>query len=434
MFIQAALTGCKRRVTGAMVVLLMAGTFAGAVHGENRDDSIFSFRGFGTLGAVYSDQDQADFAGDFTHPDGPGYSDSWAMSVDSKLGLQLDARFTDKMSAVLQVVTRYDRHGDYSPDIEWANISYKPTPALTVRVGRIVTPTFMESETRLVGYTYPWIRPPLELYGLNPITNKDGIDFRYQFPVGEAYNALQLSYGKTFRNLPGDIEADVHHTLDMQYVLEYGATRFRVGYMTMDLDITSPDLDALFDGFARFGNAVPGPSGERALVNESRFRADDTRYEIFSLGLDHQPGSWLFRAEWAHADTHRPSFLSDVTAWYLTVGHRFGAFTPFITASEVSADKTRAANIPGQGLPPELADTAAMLNTGLDEIVGAFAFDQETYTAGVRWDVFANIAVKMQYQHLRTRSGSPGRLINVQPGFEAGDKANLFSLAVDFVF
>jgi hypothetical protein len=84
-------------------------------------------------------------------------------------------------------------------------------------------------------------------------------------------------------------------------------------------------------------------------------------------------------------------------------------------------------------LPPNLAGTAAALNAGLNQILVARPV-QRTLAAGVRWDFAKNFDLKLQYDHTRLGPGSPGTLINLQPGFRPGGTVNLFSAVVDFVF
>ena len=145
-----------------MFAALMATMLQAASAGENDSaaSSMFTLRGFGTLGMTHSDQDQADFVRNFFQNKGAGYSRSWSANVDSRLGVQLDAAFSERFSGVIQAVAQYRHDSTYSPHIEWANLSYRVTPDLTLRVGRFAASTFLFSEAQLVGYTYPWIRPP----------------------------------------------------------------------------------------------------------------------------------------------------------------------------------------------------------------------------------------------------------------------------------
>jgi hypothetical protein len=85
--------------------------------------------------------------------------------------------------------------------------------------------------------------------------------------------------------------------------------------------------------------------------------------------------------------------------WYVTAGYRIAAFTPYLTVAQIKAE-------------------------------------QDSVSAGVRWDFKKNVALKTQYDHLRigSDSGNTGRLKNVQSDYQPGGKVNVFSLAVDFVF
>jgi hypothetical protein len=45
-----------------------------------------------------------------------------------------------------------------------------------------------------------------------------------------------------------------------------------------------------------------------------------------------------------------------------------------------------------------------------------------------------NVDLKLQYDHTGLGAGSPGTLINLQPGFQRGGTVNLFSAAIDFLW
>ena len=102
----------------------------------------FVFSGFGTLGVVHSSEDQADFTSTFFKPNGAGYSHAWSGAVDSLLAVQVVAKPTAKLSAVVQVISEQRYDGTYWPHVEWANVKYQFTPDFSVRVGRTVLPAF----------------------------------------------------------------------------------------------------------------------------------------------------------------------------------------------------------------------------------------------------------------------------------------------------
>ena len=119
--------------------------------GARADDAgapIFSFSGFGTLGEVHSSQDQADFTSTPFKPSGAGFSHAWSADVDSVIGAQVNANFTPRLSAVVQVVSEQNYDNSYRPHVEWANIRYEFTPDFSVRAGRTALPVLMVSDTR----------------------------------------------------------------------------------------------------------------------------------------------------------------------------------------------------------------------------------------------------------------------------------------------
>lgn len=395
----------------------------------------FSFNGFGTLGAVHSNQDQADFVNAVVQPKGAGHSSAWAVGVDSKLGVQMHAGYNDKLSGVLQVVSQLRYDNSYTPQIEWANLAWHVTPDFDLRAGRFATSTFMFSEASLVGYSYPWMRPPTELYATLPISNKDGVDANYRFSLGAAVDTLQVSYGRTVKRLPGNVEMTADHYLDVHNSVEIGPTTIRVGYTSLDLEINGPGTQQLTDGFAQFGNAASlfgfTAAGQQALLIASSVLKP--RYRMATIGANYDPGNWFLMAEWAQLSI-KSQVASNTSAWYVTGGYRIATFTPYLTFAQTKLDSKRVDYIPSAGLPPPLAVGAAGLNAALDAVASQGSPGQDSISAGMRWDFKRNFALKVQYDHLRTSGGTSGRLINPQPGFRSGDTADAFSLAVNFVF
>jgi hypothetical protein len=145
----------RRRAPYALraVILIVFVASAARVHAAVQDPSasIFSFSAFGTLGLVHSSEDDADFTASPLQPTGAGYTRPWSPAVDSRLGAQLTVRFTPQLSAMLQVIAEQRNDDTCTPHVEWANISYQATPDFSVRLGRIVLPTFLLSDSRKVG-------------------------------------------------------------------------------------------------------------------------------------------------------------------------------------------------------------------------------------------------------------------------------------------
>jgi hypothetical protein len=355
---------------GASVLLL--GTLSG--HADTPLDQYLTFSGFGTLGEVHSDYRQADFTGEYVQPRGAGFSRSWSPTPDSDLGGQADVRIVDGLTGVVQVLSRDTDDGNFKPGVEWANIKYAFTPDLAVRVGRTLLPTYERSDSENVGYALPWVRIPNEIRYSNSATHSDGVDVLYRIKTGTVTQDLQIQFGRTSEEFSGA----VFHGKDLVVLsdtLQYGNTSVHLAYQTM-----------------MYTYSVLPPA----------------RFRLASAGFTYDRGTWFVTGDSnvAHYD-----FFGDFYAWYLSVGMRFGHFTPYLIYSLEAAPDSE---------PP----------SGLTELG-----DERTMAAGVRWDFAKNIDFKVQLQRVTIGTvDAPASFTNIQPGLRPGDKANVVSLTLDFVF
>lgn len=377
--------------------------------------------------------------------------------MDSRLGAQLNANFTSQLSGVLQVVAEQRHDATYRPRVEWANLKYEFTPDLSIRAGRIVLPILMVSDSRKVGYAQPWVRPPVELYSLIPLTSSDGIDLSYRMHLGEVNNTLQIGIGGTSADTPDGGEAISKDGWLISDTVEYGDASFHFAYSRSKL--TVEPFKVLFDGFREYSaNAAqlaqtaaamlpPGhPLATRAAAEASRANAvaekydpDSKRLSIISVGGSYDPGDWFIMAEWAQTDNK--SVYGKRQGWYATGGYRFGAFTPYLSYAEAKLKSRQ--NDPGiaalpVGTPFDAAVVplnmgAAALSAELNEQLSGAA-KQKTISLGVRWDFARSAALKLQYDRSHIGSGSTGTLDHALPDFRPGGKFEVFSATVDFVF
>jgi opacity protein-like surface antigen len=395
------------------IVLLVMMLYAASISAEELKASIFSFNSFGTLGVVHSSQKQADFTSSTLKPNGAGYSHAWSADVDSLIGGQITATFTPKITAVLQVISEQNYDNTYRPHIEWANIKYQATPHFSIRVGRTVLPTFLFSGTRKVAYTYPWVRPPLEVYNQEPVTASDGVDVQYHVHIGDFTHILQANYGGSKQTMPDRKAIKEEQAWGATYSVEYHAATVHLAYQHAILTIDA--VKPLFDAFRQFG-----PQG--AAIAD-KYGADKKPFSIIAIGATYNPGEWFITSEWTHTETR--SFLGNQTGWYVSGGYRLGKFTPYLIYAQATADNLFD---PGLAIPP-----AAGLDAGLNSLLSKKPV-QNTISIGSRWDFMANVALKVQYDHTDIGAGSTGTLINIQPDFEKGSKVNVFSATLDFVF
>jgi hypothetical protein len=384
--------------------------------------SMFSFSGFGTLGVVHSSDHDADFTSIIFKPNGAGYSHDWSPDVDSLIGAQVIANFTPRLSAMLQVISQQNYNNTYTPHVEWANIKYEVTPDVSIRVGRTVLASLLLSDTHNVAYAMPWVRLPLEVYSLVPIDTSDGIDASYRWHMGNVVQTFVASYGATTSKQKTGGDSDVRRLWHISDTLEYGAATLRIAYQRANL--TLDGLDTFFDSFGQLG-----PQG---VALEAKYDPYRKPLEFVGIGAMYDPRDWFVTGEWGTAQFH--SVLGERTAWYVSGGYRLAKFTPYLTYGALKANSNT--SDPGfnvSALPPYLGASAVGLNAKLNDILGSIPA-QNTASAGVRWDFMKNLDFKLQYDHIRLGEGSPGLLINLQPGFQRGGAVDLFSAAIDFVW
>lgn len=385
-------------------------------------DPAFNLRGFGSVGVVHADRRDADFTSSILKSEGSGATRALSYNLDTRLGAQLDATFNRQWSAVVQVNVeqRYDR--SYRPTVEWANLKYQATPDLALRVGRIAFPIFLAADYRKVGYAYPWVRPPQEVYSGVPITNSDGADLTYRWQHAGVKHVTQAFYGRTHIHLTDTTNVNARAIAGLTHSMEYGAATLRMSAFrtTLNVDIMRP----LFDAFRQFG--------ARGVGIASKYDVVDKRMDLFALGLNYDPGKWFLMAEGGASNGH--SFLGKSRAMYASAGYRAGAFTPYLIYSRTEArDGTSDPGLPLAGLPAPYAAAATELNLGLAALLETRA-SQSTLAAGARWDVSENMALKLQFERVLPRDGTRGTLSNLQPGFRSGVPVHVTSAVLDFVF
>lgn len=382
----------------------------------------WKFSGFGTVGAVHSGERQADYTSSIMKGDGAGRTASWSRHVDTRLGGQVDLALDARWSAVVQVVTEQRLDYSYQPRVEWANVKYQVTPELAVRLGRIALPMFIAADYRKVGYVYSWVRPPIEVYGVLPLSNSDGADLSWQWNGESLRSTTQVFYGRTNVPLYDGARLRGRRIAGVSHTVEQGAFSVRASVIAARLSVgLFPELFDALDGI--------GPQG-RDIAR--RLRVDDKRASALSLGLNYDPGQWFVMGEAGRSKVD--GYLGSTRSAYLSSGWRHGNLTPYATWARVwGRPPDGPTALAPEALSPAQAAAGAALNTSLATMMRAVP-SQSTLGAGLRWDVASNIALKVQHQRVTTRRGSRGMFINTVAGYRSGRTAQVSSVALDFVF
>ena len=368
-----------------LVALLTLAAGITAAEASETEQPMFKLGGFGTLGASHSTQSLGDYVVDSTVPNGAGRSSDWSTGNDSRLGLQMTANVTPKVSAVLQVISEYQAEGTYQPGVEWANVKYAFTRAAYIRAGRIDLPTFLYSDNRKVGYSYPWIHPPTELYRQLAITSSDGIDAMYRTEIGEVENAIKIIYGQNTLDRPTSISTS-KELWGIFDTLEYGSATLRVGYQMRQSSSYS---------------LLTGITG--AWIQNSDL----------SVAASYDPGDWFVVSEWIQRQS-----TTLANAMSFSSGIRVDKFTPYLAYSQNSQSSF-------------LTGTPAPTVTAIQNAQKS----QSTISIGARWDFMKNTDLKLQCDQVRLGDNSNGYLANVPANATMyGATFYVTSAVVDFVF
>lgn len=410
--------GLPCAVRASLLACLMTGAACAAEAGA----PAWKLSGFGTLGAVHSSEHDADYSSSALKADGAGRSHDWSAAVDSKLGAQVDLQVNPRWSAVLQVVSEQRLDYSYRPRVEWANVKYQATPELALRVGRIALPMFVSADYRKVGYAYPWVRTPVELYGAVPISSSDGADLTWRWNGETMRGTTQAYVGRTDMALYEGARLRGTGIAGLSQTVERGDLSVRASVFTTRLTVSL--YPELFAGLRNFG--PQGASVADALITERK------RANAVSIGMNYDPGEWFVLAEAGHYKVD--SFLGASNSFYASGGYRHGAFTPYLGYARISGKRPPGPHaLELDALPAPYAAAGGVLNGALDKLLRTIA-SQSTVSAGLRWDAAPNVALKLQYDRVTPRAGSRGTMMNLGPDFRSGQTAHVASATVDFVF
>ncbi|MGQ5524347.1 hypothetical protein ACUHMQ_13960 [Chitinimonas sp. PSY-7] len=378
------------------------------------DDLIVS--GFGTIGAVKINTDGSEFVRELRQSNGA--RKDFDFSVDSCFALQLDYRLNDALSLTLQALAQKNRESNFKPEMEWANIKYQADEAWSFRAGRMGLPLFLISDSRNVGYASPWVRPPIDVYLQAATSYFDGLDASWILNRGGGTLRLQPYAGKTTAKLRSGFDVDSRKIYGLNVSYEHGAWLFRGGHMQTTMDGANLDTMRLFDAMRSVGQQ-PGLESWSMAADILETRAK--RATFSGLGLIYEDANWLFQTELTQRRVD--SFIGNTHAWYATLGHRFGKVMPYVSYAAVNGR-----GIYSTDMLPAPNQALEGLKTTLGNLSGVAT--QNTTSLGARWDAYRNVALKAQFDYIKTEKGRTSWLLAPANG----KSVKVYSLVVDFIY
>lgn len=312
-----------------------------------------------------------------------GYSEEDLTFDRNLLGLQVTGQVSEKISATAQLIARSEK--DYEVTAEWAYLTWQATDNGKVRAGRLRTPLYMYSDYLDVGYSYPWISAPNEVYYL-PFNNVDGVDYYVTGALGSFDTSFQAYFGSFDSDFAFEDGTEGFASLrnQMGVAATFGKDwwNFRAAYHQADLtvDIFSDELAALVAGLA----ASPFASKVADIT------IDEDKATFGQIGLNIDTGRFVAAVEHVEFEV-KDTLLAKNVRNYAMVGVRFGDFLFHVTGSK--ADDEIADLASGIPVSPQ---TQPLIN-GLNAAAAARDVDREVISFGTRWDVASGTALKFQF-------------------------------------
>jgi hypothetical protein len=323
--------------------------------------------GFANLTAGISNQETAAI----------GYKDELELNNGSLFALQVSGKINDKLSATAQVIARGD--DNYSASFEWAYLKYEFNDNHSVLAGRFRTPVFMYSASLDVGYSYHWISAPTTVYDV-AFNNINGLRYDYTTYLGDWDVVFQATAGNYENEISGG-RADAKEVLVGSLEGSYESFKARVVAGRGRNNFTQAAFDA---GIDQLGAIAPDIA--------DLLRMNDDVGIFLGAGFSYDNFEWFVNGEITSLETE-DSFSPKDFAWYLSGGARFGKWTPHLTYEMRDGDRDIKFLDGVNAFPEPARPTLVGVITALQ---APFMEDFSVITAGARYDVDTNIALKAE--------------------------------------
>ncbi|HCS65893.1 MAG TPA: DNA topoisomerase IV [Cellvibrio sp.] len=312
-----------------------------------------------------------------------GYDEEDLTFDRNLLGLQVTGQVNEKITATAQLIARSEK--DYEITAEWAYLTWQASDNGKVRAGRLRTPLYTYSDSLDVGYSYPWISAPNEVYYL-PFNNVDGLDYYLTAALGSFDTSFQAYYGSFDSDF--SFEDGTQGNASLRNQMGVAATfgkdwwNFRAAFHQADLtvDIFNPTLDGFVGQLA--GNPTFAYLVPRIIV-------EDDQGTFAQVGLNIDTGLFVAAVEHVEFEVEETLLAKNVRD-YVMVGVRLGDFLFHVTGSKADDEIADLA----AGIP--VSEQTAPLIGNLQGIAAARDVDREVISLGARWDVSSGTALKLQ--------------------------------------
>ena len=381
-----------------------------------------TWHGFFTTGAAATDSRD-------TYLDGPRLTQRTSLTSESRLGLNMQVAPDPKWRLAGQLLAQ-TVSGEDTVKADWYFATYLPFEGLKIKLGRQILPIWMISEYIDVGRAYPWVRPPQEVYALNPLKNYDGASVSYTVDISGVEITPEIIAGTFKATFPSataskaplsgkDLVGGVLNVSkgDVQAHALYLAGKYSSGFA----DPTTPGAVIPLEDFSAVFYSV----GARAEIANVVLFSEYVSLKSKASANASESAAANVAAAQAAANPQNPATLKNLAfaqafqkiiesgviggrGWYGTLGYQFGQVMPFATFASM-----------------KMFDDTVIFG------------DQKSYGGGLRYEPSLSVDVKAQWDRVNVPEGSVGLFQGLKTnasGTYDARSTNVYSLAVDYVF
>ncbi len=367
------------------------------------------FSGFARVVLGYLDESDATYL---------GYDDNLSLSQQSLIAIQADYQILDNLSLTGQVIGHSGKERDSG--VEWLYLTYNPNRFSQIKVGRQRTPFFNYSDVIDVGFSYPWITLPQQVYSSVFFSTFDGILAGYEWNVnGVVINAEAFwgSFNGDVVASGNEVDANINDLQGAILSLTYDNFNFRTAYHRTDAFIGLDNLDEFrnildFSGFTQSAESLSA----------------DGEIEFFQIGASYENLDYFVRTEITNIKAES-LVVPTIDSFFIAAGYNFFPYTSYISYGKTNSSY----GDPINEIPLGINDQLNALSFGYDLVFSQLPYDSsESITIGTRWDWKSNIAIKVEATWIQTEQGSTANFAVLNPEFDR--KAPLYQLALEWVF
>ncbi|KGJ97621.1 porin [Colwellia psychrerythraea] len=311
-----------------------------------------------------------------------GFDDKFDFKNGSLFALQATSELGDGLGVTAQIISRGSN--EWSPEFEWAYVSYDATDELRLLVGRQRVPFYMYSDFIDVSYAYPWITPPEGVYSV-PFDSFDGLGAIYSTSFGEFDTTVQVLYGANNDDLAAlaDAPAAFEDLMGLSVTINREWLTLRAGYIqtNMNIYLGDPNENPLYTGWTAFGYPEVA----------SNFVIEDDTGDFIELGFQVDYENVVLIGEYTSL-TLDSTPIADADSYYVMAGYRFDNIMVHVTYGVDDDSKDPLTT----GIQPDSPQLAGLI-AGTNIFTNSLTEEQSYYTMGLRWDFHDSAAIKFEY-------------------------------------